>query len=137
MKCCREACDYDVHLYQGGLFRCCHEPCEALLWSFIFCFIVMTVWAMLIVEMINPIIKEPLKPAHSLRIAPRQEMNGTSGAFADCDECLRATSSVMNANLLLFKTVIAGDSWGQIAVPVIQPLGPTRVESHSIPRPMQ
>ena len=26
----------------------------------------------------------------------------------------------MNANLLLFKTVIAGDSWGQIAVPVIQ-----------------
>ena len=26
----------------------------------------------------------------------------------------------MDANLLLFKTVIAGDSWGQIAVPVIQ-----------------
>lgn len=26
----------------------------------------------------------------------------------------------MNANLLLFKTVVAGDSWGQIAVPVIQ-----------------
>lgn len=29
-------------------------------------------------------------------------------------------SSVMDANLLLFKTVIAGDSWGEIAVPVIQ-----------------
>ena len=27
---------------------------------------------------------------------------------------------VMDANLLLFKTVIAGDSWGEIAVPVIQ-----------------
>ena len=27
---------------------------------------------------------------------------------------------VMDANLLLFKTVIAGDSWGRIAVPVIQ-----------------
>ena len=26
----------------------------------------------------------------------------------------------MDANLLLFKTVIAGDSWGEIAVPVIQ-----------------
>ncbi len=26
----------------------------------------------------------------------------------------------MDANLLLFKTVIAGDSWGLIAVPVIQ-----------------
>lgn len=29
-------------------------------------------------------------------------------------------SSVMQANLLLTKTVIAGDSWGEIAVPVIQ-----------------
>ena len=28
------------------------------------------------------------------------------------------------ANLLLFKTVIAGDSWGRIAVPVIEILGP-------------
>ena len=26
----------------------------------------------------------------------------------------------MDANLLLFKTVIAGDSWGQIAVPVMR-----------------
>ena len=29
-------------------------------------------------------------------------------------------SKVMRANLLLFKTVIAGDSWGQVAVPVIE-----------------
>ena len=27
---------------------------------------------------------------------------------------------LFEANLLLFKTVVAGDSWGQIAVPVIQ-----------------
>ncbi|CAK9024595.1 Calcium-dependent protein kinase 1 (PbCDPK1) [Durusdinium trenchii] len=46
--------------------------------------------------------------------------------FASCDgTCQRAMSSVMDANLLLFKTVIAGDSWGEIpderiAVPVIQ-----------------
>lgn len=30
----------------------------------------------------------------------------------------RINSEVMDANLLLFKTVIAGDSWGDIAVPV-------------------
>lgn len=29
----------------------------------------------------------------------------------------------MNSNLLLFKTVIAGDSWGSLAVPVIETLG--------------
>jgi len=40
--------------------------------------------------------------------------------FADCEQCVRATSTVMHANLLLFKTVIAGDSWGLIAVPVIE-----------------
>ena len=40
--------------------------------------------------------------------------------FRDCDQCIRATSTVMHANLLLFKTVIAGDGWGQIAVPIIE-----------------
>ena len=33
---------------------------------------------------------------------------------------MRLASEVMEANLLLFKTVIAGDSWGELAVPVIQ-----------------
>ena len=47
-------------------------------------------------------------------------MHENHGFFADCEQCRRAMSSVMDANLLLFKTVIAGDSWGEIAVPVIQ-----------------
>ena len=43
-----------------------------------------------------------------------------SAPFDNCPECIRATSSVMHANLMLFKTVIAGDSWGLIAVPMIE-----------------
>ncbi|CAJ1339801.1 unnamed protein product [Effrenium voratum] len=78
---------------------------RALLWSFLLCFFVMTGWAMLMVEIVNPLVKE---------------LNQKHGIFSDCDDCMRATSSIMDANLLLFKTVIAGDSWGQIAVPVIQ-----------------
>jgi len=78
---------------------------KTLLWSFLFCFVIMTVWAMLMVEMVHPLIEK----VHSEGIA-----------FMDCAECVTAASSVMHANLLLFKTVIAGDSWGQIAVPVIQ-----------------
>lgn len=31
---------------------------KALAWSFIFCFVVMTIWAMLMVEVINPLIKD-------------------------------------------------------------------------------
>ena len=72
----------------------------------VFCFMIMTVWAMLIVEWIYPCV---------------ESMYENTDAFVDCGEyCLQATSSVMHANLLLFKTVIAGDSWGLIAVPVIQ-----------------
>ena len=37
-----------------------------------------------------------------------------------CCKYLLIHSQVMNANLLIFKTVIAGDSWGEVAVPVIQ-----------------
>lgn len=78
---------------------------KALVWSFIFCFVIMTVWAMLMVEFVHPLI---------------QELNDKHGTFEGCPQCTRATSSVMSANLLLFKTVIAGDSWGEIAVPVIE-----------------
>ncbi|CAK9002187.1 unnamed protein product [Durusdinium trenchii] len=85
---------------------------KALAWSFIFCFVIMTIWAMLIVEMINPLV---------------QEIHAKYDTFQDCEQCLRATSSVMDANLLLFKTVIAGDSWGTIAVPVIEAYPPTAI----------
>ncbi|CAJ1374741.1 unnamed protein product [Effrenium voratum] len=77
---------------------------RTLLWSFLLCFIVMTAFAMLIVEFVNPIVID---------------LNENFGTFEDCKECLESTATVMEANLLLFQTVIAGDSWGQIAVPVI------------------
>jgi len=78
---------------------------RTLLWCFLLCFVVMTGWAMLIVEVVHPIM---------------QEMMARDGTlFSSCEFCSGATSDVMSANLLLFKTVIAGDSWGQIAVPII------------------
>eukprot|EP00434_Breviolum_minutum_P020717 symbB.v1.2.018270.t1/scaffold1446.1/size211836/13 len=60
---------------------------------------------MLMVETIQPVI---------------DRIQRDSGIFDDCEQCTRACRSVMDANLLLFKTVIAGDSWGTIAVPVIE-----------------
>jgi len=78
---------------------------KALVWSFLLCFVVMTLWAMLMVELIHPMIRE---------------LHEKEDLFMDCPACREATSSVMRANLLLFQTVIAGDSWGAIAVPVIE-----------------
>jgi len=79
---------------------------KTLVWSFLFGFVVMTMWAMLMVEIVHPLI---------------HDVQERTNVFGDCGrQCLQAASSVMNANLLLFKTVVAGDSWGLIAIPVIQ-----------------
>eukprot|EP00928_Gymnodinium_smaydae_P097630 TRINITY_DN8898_c0_g2_i1.p1 TRINITY_DN8898_c0_g2~~TRINITY_DN8898_c0_g2_i1.p1 ORF type:complete len:585 (-),score=146.67 TRINITY_DN8898_c0_g2_i1:428-2182(-) len=43
------------------------------------------------------------------------------GGFAEgCERCERAFSSVLAANLTLFQTIIAGDSWGLIALPLLE-----------------
>ena len=49
---------------------------------------VMTIWAMLLVDLVQPLI---------MRLHQEQ------GTFESCEQCLRAASSVMDANLLLFK----------------------------------
>ena len=52
---------------------------RALLWSFLLCFVVMTVWAMLMVEVVNPHVRE---------------MHQDQGFFGDCHpQCTRAVSS--------------------------------------------
>ncbi|CAE8590752.1 unnamed protein product [Polarella glacialis] len=77
---------------------------RTLFWSFLFCFIVMSAWSMAAVELINPVV---------------QQM-AADGAFGDCRTCRSSLTSVMRANLTLFQTIIAGDSWGDLAVPVIE-----------------
>ncbi|CAE8677715.1 unnamed protein product [Polarella glacialis] len=77
---------------------------RTLFWSFLFCFIVMSAWSMAAVELINPVV---------------QQM-AADGAFGDCRTCRSALTSVMRANLTMFQTIIAGDSWGELAVPVIE-----------------
>jgi len=79
---------------------------KTLVWSFLLCFMVMTVWSMLMVETVNPLL---------------QKLQEQSGTFDECGmRCQRSMTSVMEANLLLFQTVIAGDGWAEIAVPLIQ-----------------
>jgi len=77
---------------------------KTLFWSTLLLILVMTVWACIAVEVIHP---------HMRELDAR-------GAFSSCDRCVDAFSSVFRANLTLFQTIIAGDSWGQVAVPVIE-----------------
>jgi len=43
-----------------------------------------------------------------------------SGHFDDCRDCTESFHTVGDAMLTLVKTILAGDSWGQIAVPTMQ-----------------
>jgi len=77
---------------------------RALLWSSILLFFVLSFWAIVAVEFIHPLVQ-------------RLEQEG---AFDDCQHCARAYRSVMGANLTWCQTIIAGDSWGQYSLPVIE-----------------
>jgi len=77
---------------------------KTLCWSFLFAFVIMTSWAMLAVEMLSGYMTEMTQ----------------KGIWQDCQFCENSLGSVLNANLLIFKTVVAGDSWGDVAVPLIE-----------------
>mmetsp|Transcript_75670 Transcript_75670/g.216660 ORF Transcript_75670/g.216660 Transcript_75670/m.216660 type:complete len:811 (-) Transcript_75670:106-2538(-) len=77
---------------------------KTLLWSCLLLLLVMTIFSVVAVELINPIVQQLAE----------------EGTWAGCDRCGRSFSSTFMANLTFFQTVVAGDSWGYIAVPVIQ-----------------
>ena len=59
------------------------------------------VWAILGVQLIHPV-------------------NAEIWANTDCERCQKAFGSVWNASLTIFQTVVAGDSWGSLAIPLIE-----------------
>eukprot|EP00930_Biecheleria_cincta_P027712 TRINITY_DN19407_c0_g1_i1.p1 TRINITY_DN19407_c0_g1~~TRINITY_DN19407_c0_g1_i1.p1 ORF type:complete len:716 (+),score=138.97 TRINITY_DN19407_c0_g1_i1:51-2198(+) len=76
---------------------------KTLFWSLVFCFLVLSLWAMAAVELIQPLIPEMV----------------AEGLWRECgDRCTEAFSTVMRANLTLFKNIVAGDSWGLMAEPI-------------------
>lgn len=79
---------------------------KTLFWSCAFCFLVMTFWSAIAVELLNE--------------RMRQLMELDPELWQECGRCKRAFASVMEANLTFFQTIVAGDSWGLIAIPVIE-----------------
>eukprot|EP00929_Paragymnodinium_shiwhaense_P083954 TRINITY_DN4486_c0_g1_i3.p1 TRINITY_DN4486_c0_g1~~TRINITY_DN4486_c0_g1_i3.p1 ORF type:complete len:702 (-),score=139.23 TRINITY_DN4486_c0_g1_i3:578-2683(-) len=77
---------------------------RTLFWSFLMSFLVMSMWAVLAVELVHPVAK---------RLAEVDTWPG-------CERCERAFGSVMAANLTFFQTILAGDSWGFLAVPICE-----------------
>jgi len=77
---------------------------RTVFWASFMLLVLLSLWSIIAVEMVHPV---------NLRVA-------ASGEYADCERCERAFSSVMQANLTFMQTIIAGDAWGVLAVPIIE-----------------
>jgi voltage-gated sodium channel len=78
---------------------------KTLFWGAIMILLMLTGWSILAVEFIHPINLEVVNN--------RPDYDG-------CVRCARAYESVFQSNLSLFQSLVAGDSWGAVTIPVIE-----------------
>jgi hypothetical protein len=67
----------------------------------------MCFWSTVAVELLDPIVQELVR-------------ENSVAHWESCERCGRAFSSVMNANLTFFQSIVCGDSWGYLAIPIIE-----------------
>eukprot|EP00811_Abedinium_folium_P019012 NODE_2793_length_2144_cov_8.877541.p1 GENE.NODE_2793_length_2144_cov_8.877541~~NODE_2793_length_2144_cov_8.877541.p1 ORF type:complete len:652 (+),score=87.18 NODE_2793_length_2144_cov_8.877541:69-2024(+) len=77
---------------------------KAVFWASLMIGAVLLAWALLAVIMINPI---------NVGVV-------LEGKYGDCERCPRAFGTCWKALITLVQTLIAGDSWGTLAVPIIE-----------------
>eukprot|EP00931_Biecheleriopsis_adriatica_P069087 TRINITY_DN42978_c0_g1_i1.p1 TRINITY_DN42978_c0_g1~~TRINITY_DN42978_c0_g1_i1.p1 ORF type:complete len:667 (-),score=140.58 TRINITY_DN42978_c0_g1_i1:55-1989(-) len=77
---------------------------KAMLWSAVLLFLVLTLFGIIAVEVIHPLV---------LEIADE-------GDFEGCKRCDRAFSTVWNSMVTFFQQIVVGDSWGQVTIPVME-----------------
>jgi len=76
-----------------------------LFWALFLVFIFMTIWGTLAVELLHPLM---------------EDVAAGTISWENCPRCERSFQSVMDANLTFFQAIIGGDSWGLVAIPVIE-----------------
>lgn len=87
------------------LFSMMATSLRILIWAFLLTFFIITLWSILAVTLLNEVV---------------QELSISIPAWQGCDRCARSFHSIWDSNLTFFQTIVAGDSWGLIALPVIQ-----------------
>lgn len=90
----------DLYLMMKGM----GGALRAIVFATILIFGVLTIFSIVAVEVIDPLNRQL----------------ALSGVYAECDRCPRAFATVMGSNLTFLTAIVAGDSWGQIAVPLIE-----------------
>lgn len=87
------------------MVRGLRDTAKTILWGAIMILLTLTVWSILAVEIIHPI---------------NQEVAELTNHYDSCDRCARAYESVWQSNITLFQSLIAGDSWGHVVIPIIE-----------------
>jgi len=77
---------------------------RSIFWGTLVVSLWLMVWSIMAVIFIHPLVKE---------------LSGATDAYDGCDRCPRAFESVQAAFLTFTQTLIAGDSWGTTALPLI------------------
>jgi len=80
---------------------------RAIMWASFLMFFLLTIWSIFAVEILNPIAKQ-------------LAAEGYYTGHLECERCQRAWVTVMTSNLTFLQTIIAGDSWGIYAIPLIE-----------------
>lgn len=77
---------------------------KAMLWSAVLLFLILTLFGIVAVEVINPLVREI----------------DAEGGFPGCERCHRSFATVWDSMVTFFQQVVAGDSWGLITIPVME-----------------
>jgi len=80
------------------------QAASTIAWGGLTIFITLSIWSIIAVEFIHPLTVELAR----------------QGKYGSCERCSRAFSSVMASNLTFMQQLIAGDSWGEITIPLIE-----------------
>mmetsp|Transcript_15082 Transcript_15082/g.31540 ORF Transcript_15082/g.31540 Transcript_15082/m.31540 type:complete len:645 (-) Transcript_15082:89-2023(-) len=90
----------ELYLMMHGIL----STMKAVFWATFIIIIMLTLWSMVAVEVLHPL---------NLRVAE-------TGVYEGCERCPRAFQTVLQSNLTFIQSIIAGDSWGQISIPVME-----------------
>eukprot|EP00929_Paragymnodinium_shiwhaense_P024097 TRINITY_DN14936_c0_g1_i2.p1 TRINITY_DN14936_c0_g1~~TRINITY_DN14936_c0_g1_i2.p1 ORF type:complete len:663 (-),score=148.51 TRINITY_DN14936_c0_g1_i2:170-2158(-) len=79
---------------------------RAIFWGVSMVFLMLTAWGILAVHIVHPV--------------NLQVVENNPAAYDGCERCGRAFSTVGHSIVTFFQTLVAGDSWGTVAVPIIE-----------------
>jgi len=85
-----------VHSLGGAL--------RAIVWAAFLLFFMLTFCSILAVHVVHPL---------------NQKVANT-GIYQGCERCPRAFETVMDSNLTFLQTIVAGDSWGKVSIPIME-----------------